>query len=91
MRKSRKPGPEAAARLAVARDSLLRGLVGSQPVGLLDAMGARVVTIARHHVQQVVTEHGVVDLSVFDDDERPLALIELAHPDLPDSLRAALG
>jgi acyl-CoA hydrolase len=28
---------------------------------------------------------------VLGDDERPLALIELAHPDFRDSLRAALG
>jgi acyl-CoA hydrolase len=52
--------------------------------------GARVTT-PRHHVQYVVTEHGAVDLSALGDDERPLALIELAHPDFRDSLRAALG
>ena len=52
--------------------------------------GARVTT-PRHHVQHVVTEHGSVDLSAQNDDERPLALIELAHPDFRDSLRAALG
>jgi acyl-CoA hydrolase len=52
--------------------------------------GARITT-PRHHVQYVVTEHGAVDLSTLGDDERPLALIELAHPDFRDSLRAALG
>jgi len=52
--------------------------------------GARITT-PRHHVQCVVTEHGAVDLSVLSDDERPLALIGLAHPDFRDSLRAALG
>jgi acyl-CoA hydrolase len=50
--------------------------------------GARVTT-PRHHVQYVVTEHGAVDLSALDDDERPLALIPLAHPDFRDSLRAS--
>ena len=48
------------------------------------------VTTPRHHVQYVVTEHGAVDLSVLSDVERPRALIELAHPDFRDALRAAL-
>jgi acyl-CoA hydrolase len=52
--------------------------------------GARVTT-PRHHVQYVVTEHDAVDLSALSDDERPLALVELAHPDFRDSLRTALG
>jgi 4-hydroxybutyrate CoA-transferase len=51
--------------------------------------GARVTT-PRHHVQYVVTEQGAVDLSVLSDVERPRALIELAHPDFRDTLRAAL-
>jgi acyl-CoA hydrolase len=49
------------------------------------APGTRVTT-ARHHVQYVVTEHGVVDLSVLSDDERPAALIRIAHPDFRDEL-----
>jgi acyl-CoA hydrolase len=52
--------------------------------------GARVTT-PRHHVQHVVTEHGAADLSVLSDSERPAALIELAHPDFRDSLRASLA
>ncbi len=52
--------------------------------------GARVTT-PRHHVHWVVTEHGAVDLSPLSDDERPVALVELAHPDFRGSLRAALG
>jgi acyl-CoA hydrolase len=52
--------------------------------------GARVTT-PRHHVQYVVTEHGAVDLSVLGDEERPRALIELAHPDFRHSLLASLG
>jgi acyl-CoA hydrolase len=47
------------------------------------------VTTARHHVQHVVTEHGVVDLSVLVDTERPAALIAVAHPDFRDELRRA--
>jgi len=49
------------------------------------------VTTPRHHVQCVVTEHGAVDLSVLTDSERPPALIELAHPDFRDGLRASLA
>jgi len=47
------------------------------------------VTTARHHVQYVVTEHGAVDLSVLGDDERPAALIRIAHPDFRDELEQA--
>jgi acyl-CoA hydrolase len=47
------------------------------------------VTTPRHHVQYVVTEHGAADLSVLTDVERPAALIELAHPEFRDSLRAS--
>jgi 4-hydroxybutyrate CoA-transferase len=49
------------------------------------APGTRVTT-ARHHVQHVVTEQGVVDLSVLGDTERPAALLRLAHPDFRDDL-----
>jgi acyl-CoA hydrolase len=47
------------------------------------------VTTPRHHTQFVVTEHGAVDVSMLDDLERPKALIEIAHPDFRDVLRAA--
>ncbi len=46
------------------------------------------VTTPRHHVQYVVTEHGIRDLSVLSDVERERALIELAHPDFRAALRA---
>ena len=46
------------------------------------------ITTPRHHVQYVVTEHGAVDLSVLSDTERRTALVELAHPDFRDALRA---
>jgi acyl-CoA hydrolase len=47
------------------------------------------VTTPRHHVQYVITEHGVADLSLLTDVERALALVEIAHPDFRDELRAA--
>jgi len=53
--------------------------------------GDTLVTTPRHHVQYVVTEHGAVDLSVLPDTERPRALVELAHPDFRDGLRAAVA
>ena len=52
--------------------------------------GGTRVTKPRHHVQYVVTEYGAVDLAVLSDVERPHALIELAHPDFRETLRAAL-
>jgi acyl-CoA hydrolase len=48
------------------------------------------VTTPRHHVQCVVTEHGVADLTMLDDEERPRALLEIAHPDFRAELRAGL-
>jgi acyl-CoA hydrolase len=51
--------------------------------------GSRVTT-ARHHVQYVVTEHGIADLSVLSDTERPAALVRLAHPDFREDLEKAL-
>ena len=36
-------------------------------------------------------EYGAVDLSVLDDEERPRALIELAHPEFRAALRATLA
>jgi acyl-CoA hydrolase len=49
------------------------------------------VTTPRHHVQYVVTEHGLVDLSFASDRERADALIGIAHPDFRDELRTARG
>lgn len=66
--------------------------VGGQRVSTIVPVfpeGTRVTT-PRHHVQYVVTEHGAVDLSVLTDLERPGALIELAHPEFRDGLRASL-
>ncbi|HLK11009.1 MAG TPA: acetyl-CoA hydrolase/transferase C-terminal domain-containing protein [Candidatus Binatia bacterium] len=49
------------------------------------------VTTPRHHVQWVVTEYGAVDLSALPDVERARALVDLAHPDFREDLRAAVG
>jgi acyl-CoA hydrolase len=51
-------------------------------------LGTRVTT-PRHHVQYVVTEHGVADLGLLTDSERADALCTVAHPQFRDELRAA--
>jgi len=56
-------------------------IVPALPAGTL-------VTTPRHHVQWVVTEHGAVDLSVLGDRDRARALVDLAHPDFRERLRA---
>src|SRR5205823_2981898 len=47
------------------------------------------VTTPRHHIQYVVTEHGVADLRMITAAERARALVEIAHPDFRDELREA--
>jgi len=47
------------------------------------------VTTPRHHVQYVVTEHGVANLGMLTDSERAAALIDIAHPDFRAELRQA--
>jgi acyl-CoA hydrolase len=47
------------------------------------------VTTPRHHVDVVVTEHGAAELAGMSVRERALALVELAHPDFREELRAA--
>ena len=51
------------------------------------APGAGVVT-TRAHVRTVVTEWGVAELFGRSTSERAAALIEIAHPDFRDRLRA---
>jgi acyl-CoA hydrolase len=46
------------------------------------------VTTPRHHVQYVVTEHGVAEIGMLTNEQRAEALINIAHPDLRDELRA---
>jgi acyl-CoA hydrolase len=52
--------------------------------------GARVST-PRHHVQYVVTEHGIANIGMSTDAERVEALIAVAHPDFRDALRAEVA
>jgi acyl-CoA hydrolase len=52
-------------------------------------LGTRVTT-PRHHVQCIVTEHGVADVGMLTDDGRARALAEIAHPDFREDLRKAV-
>ena len=52
--------------------------------------GARVST-PRHHVQYVVTEHGIANIGMLTDSERVEALIAIAHPDFRDALRSEVA
>jgi acyl-CoA hydrolase len=45
------------------------------------------ITTPRHHIQYVVTEHGIANLGMLTDMERAAALIEIAHPDFRGELR----
>jgi acyl-CoA hydrolase len=47
------------------------------------------VSTPRHHVQYVITEHGVAHLGMLTDCQRAQALIEIADPAFRDDLRAA--
>lgn len=46
------------------------------------------ITTPRHHVQYVVTEHGIADLGMLSAGERARALIAIAHPDFRAALPA---
>ncbi|MFO1518347.1 MAG: acetyl-CoA hydrolase/transferase C-terminal domain-containing protein [bacterium] len=45
-----------------------------------------IVSTPRHYVQYVVTEYGVANLYGLSDEERPYALIPIAHPEFRDQL-----
>ena len=47
-----------------------------------------IVTTPRHQVDLVVTEYGAAELRGRTTEERARALIEIAHPDARDALRA---
>ena len=47
------------------------------------------VTTPRHHVDVVITEHGVAELAGLTVEERVEALVAVAHPDYREALRAA--
>lgn len=67
-------------------------MVGGQRISTIVSHFApgTTVTTPRHHVQYVVTEYGAIDLSTLGDRTRAEALIELAHPDYRDRLRAGV-
>jgi acyl-CoA hydrolase len=48
--------------------------------------GGTPVTTPRHHVQYVITEHGVASLGMLTARERRDALVSIAHPDFRDAL-----
>jgi acyl-CoA hydrolase len=65
---------------------------GTRISTIVPHLGERAVaTTPRHQVQWVVTEHGAHNLFGLGDRERAAALVELAHPDFRDELRAALA
>jgi acyl-CoA hydrolase len=59
-------------------------LLGQLPAGAL-------VTTPRHHVDLVVTEHGVAELIGRTVEERAEALVAIAHPEFRDELRELGG
>jgi acyl-CoA hydrolase len=67
--------------------------VGGQTVSSIVATlpAGTAVTTPRHHVQYVVTEYGVADLTMLTARERAAALVRIAHPDFRDELEAALA
>lgn len=65
--------------------------VGGKPVStILPALPSGTpVSTPRHHVQYVVTEHGIADLGMLTSRERRQALIGIAHPDFRPMLQDA--
>ena len=49
------------------------------------------ITTPRHHVQYVVTEYGVANLTMLTARERATALIAVAHPEFRAELQAAMA
>ena len=64
--------------------------VGGQRVSTIVSQlpAGTAVTTPRHHVQFVITEHGVADLGMLTVGERARALIAIAHPDFRDALQS---
>jgi len=67
---------------STARNGSVSRIVAELPPGTI-------VTVPRTFVDYVVTEYGIANLQGLSQRERALALIELAHPDFRDALRAA--
>lgn len=60
---------------------------GKRRSNIVDALPpGSVISTPRHYVQYVVTEYGTVNLFGLTDEERPAALIPLAHPDFREEL-----
>ena len=79
--------PDGKSIIALRSTATVNGQRVSTIVGELP--GGTPVTTPRHHVQYVVTEHGIADLGMLTVRERAQALIAVAHPDFRDQLRAA--
>jgi acyl-CoA hydrolase len=61
---------------------------GTAVSSLVDALPAGTpTTTPRHHVQYVVTEHGIANLGMLTARQRRDALIEIAHPDFRAALK----
>lgn len=82
-------GPDGRSIICVRSTVTVNGQRSSTIVGQLPA--GTLVTTPRHHVQYVVSEHGVANLGMLSHRERAAALIEIAHPDFRAELRAAAG
>jgi acyl-CoA hydrolase len=67
--------------------------VGGNPVSSIAATlpAGTPITTPRHHVQYVVTEHGIANLSMLTARQRREALIAIAHPDCRRELRKGEG
>ena len=66
---------------STARTGTVSRIVAALPQGTI-------VTVPRTFVDFVITEHGITNLQGVTQRRRALALIELAHPDFRDQLRA---
>lgn len=68
----------------------VRGEAGERRVSRIAASfrSGELVTTPRHQVDVVVTEFGAAELAGATDEERAERLVEIAHPDFRDALRA---
>jgi acyl-CoA hydrolase len=78
--------PDAHSLICLRSTALVGGATVSRIVGLLPE--GSVVSTPRHHTGVVVTEFGVAELAGRTVRERAHALVEIAHPDYRQELRA---
>ena len=76
-------------RSLICMPSTAKTLTGVTSRVLADLPPHTAVTTPRHQVDVVITEHGIAELRGRTMRERALALVEVAHPDFRDELRAA--